>query len=132
MTAIVPTGRLNRRVTLQTPRTIGDMPYAPARVRAVRNPAGVTFSVVRRGRRDSDGWQLVDIPIGEDFEAYDIDVLRNGVVVRTLTSTSSSVLYPLALETLDFGALQSGFDVVAFQKSAAVGRGFALGTRVSV
>ncbi len=54
------------------------------------------------------------------------------VVEAEDTSTSSSVLYPLALETLDFGALQSGFDVVAFQKSAAVGRGFALGTRVSV
>ena len=108
------------------------MPYAPARVGAARSGAGVVFSILRRGRRDADGWQLIDIPLGEDIEAYDLDLLRNGQVARTLTTTGASVLYPAAQEALDFGGAQGWFDVQAFQKSAAVGRGFALGARVPV
>ena len=107
-------------------------PYAPARVRATRNTAGVTFSLLRRSRRDGDGWQLIDVPICEDIEAYELDILRNGAVVRTLSMTSASVLYATAQETTDFGAVQSGFDVQAFQISAAVGRGFPLAVRVEV
>ena len=108
------------------------MPYAPARVRAVRGADGVVFSILRRGRRDADGWQLIDIPLGEDIEAYDLDLLRNGQVARTLAMTGASVLYPAAQETRDFGGAQGGFDVQAFQKSAAVGRGFSFGARVPV
>ena len=107
-------------------------PYAPARVRGTRAAEGVTFSILRRGRRDADGWELIEIPLGEDSEAYDLEILRNGVVVRTLASTSSSMLYANALEAADFGGAQGVFDVRAFQKSAVVGRGFALTARVSV
>ena len=107
-------------------------PYAPARMRATRSTAGVTFSLLRRSRRDGDGWQLIDVPLGEDMEAYELDILRNGAVVRSLSMTSASVLYAAAQETVDFGGVQSGFDVQAFQMSAAVGRGFPLAARVEV
>ena len=107
-------------------------PYAPARVRARRSPAGVTFSLLRRSRRDGDGWQLIDVPLGEDIEAYELDILRNGTVVRTLSMTSTSVLYAAAQEVLDFGGAQSWFDVQAVQMSAAVGRGFPLAVRIEV
>jgi hypothetical protein len=107
-------------------------PYAPARVRGKRGVEGVTFSILRRGRRDADGWDLIEIPLGEDSEAYDLEILRNGVVVRTLASTTASLLYSASLEASDFGAAQAAFDVRAFQKSAVVGRGFALTARVSI
>ncbi len=107
-------------------------PLAPARVSATRSAAGVTFALLRRSRRDGDAWQLIDIPLGEDSEVYDLDILRNGTVVRTLTMTSGSALYPAAQESLDFGSAQSGFDVQAFQKSATVGCGFPLTARVVV
>ena len=107
-------------------------PYAPARVRGLRSAEGVTFSILRRGRRDADGWDLREIPLGEDAEAYEIDILRNGAVVRSLSSSASSVIYPAALELADFGAAQGAFDVQAFQMSAAVGRGFGLSARVLV
>ena len=107
-------------------------PYAPARLRAVRGASGVTFSLLRRARRDGDGWQLIDIPLGEEIEAYELDLLRNGSLVRTLTMTGASVLYAAAQETLDFGAAQSGFDIQVFQMSAAVGRGFPFTARVLV
>jgi hypothetical protein len=107
-------------------------PYAPARVRASRSAEGVTFSILRRGRRDGDGWELREIPLGEAAEAYELDILRGGAVVRSLSSNASSVIYPAALEQADFGAAQGAFDVQAFQMSAAVGRGFGLSARVLV
>ena len=107
-------------------------PYAPARVLASRSSAGVIFSLLRRSRRDGDAWQLLDIPLGEDIEAYDLDILRNGAVVRTIAMTSASAISPAAQETLDFGSAQSAFDVQAYQKSAAVGRGFPLTAHVAV
>ena len=107
-------------------------PYAPARVSARRGADGVTFSIVRRGRRDADGWDLIEIPLGEDNEAYDLDLLRGGAVVRSLTSTQATIVYPVAFEVTDFGGPQNVFDIRAYQKSAAVGRGFALAAQVLV
>ena len=107
-------------------------PYAPARVRASRNAMGVTFSILRRGRRDADGWDLLEIPLGEEVEAYQLDILRAGAVVRSLSSTGASLVYSAAQELADFGAVQDAFDVQAFQMSASVGRGFALGARIPV
>ena len=105
-------------------------PYAPARVRARRTAEGVTFSIIRRSRREADGWDLIEIPLGEASEAYELEVLRNGAVVRTLSGTQTNILYPTAVEAVDFGGAQSGFDLRAYQISAAVGRGFALTTQI--
>ena len=107
-------------------------PYAPARVSARRTGDGVLFSIIRRGRRDADGWDLIDIPLGEASEAYDIELLRGGAVVRVLSAAQSVIPYPTTLEAADFGGAQAGFDLRVYQKSAAVGRGFALSARVAL
>jgi hypothetical protein len=49
-----------------------------------------------------------------------------------LALTSASVVYPAAQEASDFGAAQGAFDLRAYQKSTAVGRGFPLAARVVV
>ena len=115
-----------------TPGPKALMPYAPVRPCASRGSGGVTFSFVRRGRRDSDGWEPIDIPLGEDSEAYDLEILRDGAVVRTLPATSTQIFYASEQELADFGAPQGGFDIRAFQKSASVGRGFPLSAHVAV
>jgi hypothetical protein len=101
-------------------------PYAPVRAKAVRSGAGVTVSFLRRGRRDSDPWEPLDIPLGEDVEAYEIDIFAGAVLKRTLTGTTPQFLYASASETADFGAAQTSLSVAIYQKSASVGRGFAL------
>ena len=69
---------------------------------------------------------MVDVPLNEASEAYDVDVLDGaGQVVRTLYSTSPSITYTAADQTTDFGAPQSALDIAVHQLSAAVGRGFA-------
>jgi len=107
-------------------RDLALRPYAPARLKAQRSVAGVTISFLRRTRIDGDAWSLVDAPLGEETERYEIDVLRlDGVALRTLGAVQPSVLYPAASETADFGAPQTFLRIRAFQISVAAGRGFA-------
>ena len=61
------------------------------------------------------------------FTDHDRDITFDG-----LSLTGASVLYPAAQEISDYGAAQSVFDLQAFQKSAAVGRGFGLTARVTL
>jgi hypothetical protein len=107
-------------------RDLALRPYAPARLKAQRSVAGVTISFLRRTRIDGDAWSLVDAPLGEEAERYEIDVLRlDGATVRTLVATQPVALYPAAVETADFGAPQTFLRLRAFQISVAAGRGFA-------
>jgi len=108
------------------------MPFAPTQPRATRSAAGVTISFLRRGRIDSDAWEPVDIPLGEDSEAYQIDILSNGAVVRTLSCASPTALYAGADELADFGAPATTLDIRAYQISAAAGRGFPLAAQVAI
>ncbi len=101
-------------------------PYAPVRARARRTPDGIEVAFIRRGRVDSDNWEQVSIPLGEESEAYEADVLNGASVVRTLSSTAPQMLYPTAQELADFGIAQAQIDVAIFQMSAMAGRGFAL------
>ena len=108
-----------------TPQATALRPLSPVHLRAVRNGAGVTFSWIRRTRRDSDSWAAIDVPLGEDIEAYELDVLDGATVKRTLSATSPSVLYAAAAEIADFGSAQANISIRIAQLSATVGRGFA-------
>lgn len=66
------------------------------------------------------------LPIGESSEIYQIDILSGSTVVRTLTSTTTSVTYTEADQITDFGSPQSSVDAVVYQISSRVGRGYPL------
>jgi hypothetical protein len=102
-------------------------PYAPVHTSGSRNGGGdLTITGVRRTRYSGEWRDLVDVPLNEASEIYELDVLDDaGQVLRTLSSTSPSVVYTAADQTTDFGALQSVVHVAVYQVSAAVGRGFA-------
>ncbi len=108
------------------------MPYAPVQPKAARSLAGVTISFIRRGRIDADAWEPIDIPLGEDSEAYQIDILDGGVVARTLSCGAQQALYAIADELADFGAPNTALDLRVYQISAVVGRGFPLAANVPV
>lgn len=91
------------------------------------SPADISLSWVRRtriGGELKDGTGLV--PLGETSEAYEIDILSapGGVVKRTLTATSPSVVYANADILADFGAVPAVVSVAVHQMSAVAGRGF--------
>ncbi|MBL0406331.1 glycoside hydrolase/phage tail family protein [Microvirga aerilata] len=99
-------------------------PLSPVHVTARREAGGIRIAWTRRTRRSGDGWEAADVPLGEDAERYEVDLLRDGSVVRTLASTQPSVLYPAAQESADFGGPRSALTLRVGQLSATAGRGF--------
>ncbi|UYO41515.1 glycoside hydrolase/phage tail family protein [Rhodopseudomonas palustris] len=100
-------------------------PPAPVHLFARRTADGVRIGWIRRTRIDGDGWG-VEVPLGEDSEAYAIDILGSGgAVVRTMQTTVPQALYAAADERTDFGAAQASLTLRVAQLSATVGPGFA-------
>ncbi|NWG26792.1 MAG: hypothetical protein HXY30_20630, partial [Pseudorhodoplanes sp.] len=106
-----------------TPQPTALRPLAPVHLRATRGGSGVTIRWIRRTRIDGDSWAAADVPLGEAFEAYEIDILAGSDVIRTLTANAPQVLYAAADEIADFGSPQATLSVRVVQMSATVGRG---------
>jgi hypothetical protein len=107
-----------------TPGATALTPLAPVHVGATRAGDGVHIAWIRRTRIDGDAWEPADVPLGEDSEAYEVDVLSGTSVVRTLSAVTPAVLYPAAFEIADFGAPQTSLSLRVYQLSATVGRGY--------
>ena len=105
-------------------------PYAP--VNAEReddapSAGDITISWTRRTRIGGDAWVGgFDIPLSEQTEAYEVDILDGpgGDVLRTLSSTSESVEYDTSDVVTDFGSPPATLYCRIYQLSATVGRGF--------
>ena len=101
----------------------GLKPLSPVHVRGARSSDDLAITWVRRTRIGGDSWDGVDVPLGEDDERYEIDILDGADVVRTLTATSPSATYTAADQTADFGSPQSSISLRIFQLSTTRGRG---------
>ena len=108
-----------------TPTGRDKMPYAPVHLTATLSGSDIDLAWVRRSRINGALTDLTgDVPLAEATEAYSVDILKAGTVVRTLTSTTSSVTYPSADISTDFGSTPTELSIVVYQISAIVGRGF--------
>ncbi len=103
-------------------------PYSVVNPRGVRDVSNnLTIFWTRRGRLANDWRDNADIPLGEQSEKYEIDIYNGGlsVVLRTITITNQqSVVYTAAQQVADFGSTQSSINMMIYQISATVGRGF--------
>ena len=66
------------------------------------------------------------MPLFEDAESYEVDIMSGATVKRTLASNTTSVVYTGAQQTADWGALLgpgNSLQVRAFQISSQFGRG---------
>lgn len=113
------------------------MPYAPVAVRGTRGtaPADWTVTWVRRTRLGGSWKGGADVPLGEEGEAYEVDILDGAAVVRTLTAAASSggsvvtssarqAIYTASDQMTDFGAEKTSLSLRVYQLSATIGRGF--------
>ncbi|MCO5129838.1 MAG: glycoside hydrolase/phage tail family protein [Xanthobacteraceae bacterium] len=98
-------------------------PLSPAHVKAVRNGDGIHLAWIRRSRIDGDSW-AAEPPLGEEAEAYRVEILSGTSVVRTISCAAPAALYASADELSDFGAPQASLRVRVAQLSGAVGAGF--------
>jgi hypothetical protein len=79
---------------------------------------------VRRTRYGGDSFDLAIVPLNEDVEQYDLEVVGGtGTVLRTATVNAPAWTYTRAMQIADFGAPQSSFRVNIYQDSVIYGRG---------
>ena len=114
-----------------TPAGRGLVPFAPVHVvqpwRTARSPGNLTIRWTRRSRAlVADAWEQIEVPLAEDFESYDVQILNVASIKRTLTSSTTSVLYTAAQQTADWGAPLAPGQTLAiriYQLSNRLGRG---------
>ncbi len=102
---------------------LGLRPYAPVHLRGVRDAGDLSLTWIRRTRIGGDAWEQPDVPLSEEQERYEVDILDGAEVKRTLTVDAPSVVYTAAQQTTDFGAPQVSVSVAIHQMSATYGRG---------
>jgi hypothetical protein len=82
----------------------------------------LTLTWVRRARVGGAWSDGRDVPLGEATEAYEVDIVVGGVVTRTLASTTPTVTYTAAQQTLD-GLTPGGPVTVTVYQLGQTGRG---------
>jgi len=102
-------------------------PFSPVAIAGARDGSdNLTLTWTRRTRIGGEWLDYADVPLNEESESYEVDILDTGTVVRTITGLSSpSASYTAAQQITDFGGTMSDVDVEVYQISAAVGRGHA-------
>jgi hypothetical protein len=101
-------------------------PYSPVHLAGSRSAGDLTINWKRRTRIGGDWRDAVDIPLSEEAERYEVDIMSGVTLKRTITGlTSPTAVYTSAQQVTDFGAAQSSILVNVYQLSAAVGRGYA-------
>jgi len=99
-------------------------PLSPVHVGASRNDTGdLTMRWIRRSRSGGGWLDGADVPLAEEREAYEIDILDGGKPVRTIAPQTPQAVYTADQQTADFGAVQNAVKVAIYQLSALVGRG---------
>lgn len=107
-----------------TPRGVAYRPYAPAQLSQSKSGSDIVLGWVRRTRFDGDNWNVVEIPLNEEYERYEVEILNGPVVVRTVVVDNATALtYTAAQQTTDFGSTQVSVSWRVYQMSATFGRG---------
>ncbi len=101
----------------------GQKPFSPVHIKAQRTASGIQLSWIRRTRLGGDDWQLVEVPLSEEQEAYEIDIINGQTLVRTLFSQQQQITYTSAQESADWASPQTQLDIVVYQISSTFGRG---------
>ncbi len=107
-----------------TPQATALRPLSPVHLWATRGVDGVSFTWIRRARFDADAWSG-EVPLGEEREAYVLEILDGATVIRAFNVSEPSTLYTSTDELADFGTEQTSFSIRVAQLSATAGRGFA-------
>ena len=114
-----------------TPEGVGLRPFSVGHVeqpwRTARAPGDLTIRWARRSRAlVADSWTAPEVPLAEESEAYQVEILDGPTVHRTLATGTTSVTYTSTQQLADLGALLGPGDTLSiriFQLSALVGRG---------
>lgn len=111
---------------------LGLKPLSPVHVRGRPSGNDLEISWIRRTRIGGDSWETAEVPLGEDSESYEVEILDGVSVKRTLNASTPQLLYAEADQITDWGAPRTSYDVAVYQLSAVHGRGHARETTIHV
>ena len=114
-----------------TPEGVGLRPFSVAHVeqpwRRPRTPGDLTIHWTRRSRAlAADSWVGLEVPLTEELEAYEVEIVDGATVKRVLSTSTANVVYTASQQTADWGAPLAPGNTLAiriFQLSALTGRG---------
>ncbi|MEM6887150.1 MAG: glycoside hydrolase TIM-barrel-like domain-containing protein [Pseudomonadota bacterium] len=100
----------------------GLRPYAPVHLTHAKPTSGeIEFSWTRRTRIDGDAWDALDVPLGEEQEAYLIRVVKAGETLREENVATPRWTYGTNEQNLD--GLTAPFQFAVAQLSSSFGHG---------
>lgn len=100
----------------------GMRPYSPCHLRGVRQPGGdYALSWIRRTRINGDGWEVPEVPLGEESESYLVRIGQGSSVLRETQVGVARWDYTAAMQAAD--GVVGPFDFAVAQVSASYGTG---------
>jgi hypothetical protein len=113
------------QTTTETFAAIGLRPLSPVHLAARWQGGDLALTWIRRTRLGGDSWDQTEVPLGEESEAYAIEILDvSDTVVRTLASTTPSLTYTAVQIATDFpSGLPAPFRFTVYQLSTSFGHG---------
>ncbi len=99
----------------------GLRPYAPVHLRARRLGGDLNFDWIRCSRIEGDSWDLEEVPLGEETEAYRVRVRSGTAVLREARVSTAAWTYAAEAQLAD--GVVAGDVVEVAQISARYGAG---------
>jgi hypothetical protein len=118
-----------------TPTARGMLPFAPAQPRARALAGGdIELRWLRRSRDlAADSWSLASVPLAEEAETYDLEILdAGGAVARTVSGLSEPrFVWTAAMQSADVGGAASTVRLRVYQ-TGTIGRGSPLAATIQI
>lgn len=100
-------------------------PLSPVHLYGYKSGNDWVLGGIRRSRKENPYWNNgAAVPLGEETEAYQFDIMDGATVVRVIDSAAQETTYEEADQIDDFGSVQSSLTFRMVQISATVGRGY--------
>jgi hypothetical protein len=99
----------------------GLRPYRPAHVRVSEQAGDLAISWIRRTRIEGDGWDVPEVPLGEESESYIVRVMVGETVIREAMTNTASWTYSATARAAD--GLVGAYRIAVAQVSARYGAG---------
>lgn len=109
-------------------------PLSPVHIRAVRaEDNAILIKWVRRGRINADSWLGLEIPLGEAFEQYIVDILDDGdLPISRFEMDQPELLLTTSMLNDLFGGQPASLSVRIAQMSERVGEGIPAFAEITV
>lgn len=100
---------------------IGLRPYPVAHLRATTGGGDLTLTWKRRTRIDGDTWQVVEVPLGEEGEAYQLRIVQGSAILAEYGVSVPQFTYTAAMAVQD--GVSGPYDIEVAQISSRFGSG---------